>query len=135
GDYLIISNKALYGGGDYVSQYAAYRASAAGGNYNAQVYNIDDLEDMFAFGIHSSPLSIINFLKYARGHFAVTPKFVFLIGRGLSFNNLQGANAANPEYQAQALIPTYGWPASDVMLSSDDKEPIAATPIGRLSAV
>ncbi|SDZ80439.1 Por secretion system C-terminal sorting domain-containing protein [Arachidicoccus rhizosphaerae] len=135
GDYLIISNTTLYGSGDYVAQYATYRKSAAGGGYNPHIYNIDDLEDMFAFGVHSSPLSIINFLKYARNNFSTTPKFVFLIGRGLSFNNLQGANAANAEYQAQALIPTFGWPASDIMLASDNKEPIAATAIGRLSAV
>ncbi|WP_460432554.1 putative type IX secretion system sortase PorU2, partial [Arachidicoccus ginsenosidivorans] len=135
GDYLIISNKALYGDGDYVTQYASYRKSPEGGNYNVHIYNIDDLEDMFAFGVHSSPLSIINFLKFARHDFTTAPKFVFLIGRGLTFNNLQGANESDPLYQAQNLIPTFGWPASDVMLTSENKEPIAATAIGRLSAV
>ncbi|HTN36642.1 MAG TPA: C25 family cysteine peptidase, partial [Arachidicoccus sp.] len=135
GDYLIISNKTLYGSGNYVAQYSAYRSSAAGGSYITRIYNIDDLEDMFAFGIHSSPLSIRNFLRYARSHFSTPPKFVFLIGRGLSFDNLQGANASDPEHQEQNLVPTYGWPASDVMLSSANFEPVAATPIGRLSAV
>ncbi|UAY54563.1 putative type IX secretion system sortase PorU2 [Arachidicoccus terrestris] len=135
GDYLIISNKALYGSGDYVSQYAAYRRSSAGGGYNVHIYNIDDLEDMFAYGVHSSPLSIRNFLRYARHTFSIKPRFVFLIGRGLTFDNLQGSNATNPEYQAQALVPTFGWPASDIMLASDNSQPIAATPIGRLSAV
>ncbi|WP_449371702.1 putative type IX secretion system sortase PorU2 [Arachidicoccus ginsenosidivorans] len=135
GNYLIISNKALYGSGDYVAQYAAYRKSATGGGYNVHIYNIDDLEDMFAFGVHSSPLSIKNFLRYARNTFSTKPKFVFLIGRGLTFDNMQGANASNPEYQAQNLVPTFGWPASDVMLAADNSQPIAATPIGRLSAV
>lgn len=135
GDYLIISNKALYGSGDYVSQYAAYRRSSAGGGYNVHIYNIDDLEDMFAYGVHSSPLSIKNFLRYARTTFSTKPRFVFLIGRGLTFDNLQGSNAANPEYQAQALVPTFGWPASDIMLASDNSQPVASTPIGRLSAV
>ncbi|SDZ80284.1 Peptidase family C25 [Arachidicoccus rhizosphaerae] len=135
GDYLIISNKALYGRGDYVSQYAAYRKSSTGGGYNVHIYNIDDLEDMFAFGVHSSPLSIKNFLRYARNTFAAKPKFAFLIGRGLTFDNMQGANASNSEYQDQNLVPTFGWPASDIMLAADNSEPVAAVPIGRLSAV
>lgn len=135
GDYLIISNPVLYGSGNYVAQYAAYRSSAAGGSYKTHVYDIEDLTDMFAFGIRSSPLSIRNFLRYARSHFSTQPRFVFLIGRGLTFDNLQGANAADPEHQQQNLVPTYGWPASDVMLSSESFEPVAATPIGRLSAV
>ena len=33
------------------------------------------------------------------------------------------------------LVPTFGWPASDNLLASDDLNPIPATAIGRLSAI
>src|ERR1700761_937960 len=33
------------------------------------------------------------------------------------------------------LVPTFGWPASDNLLASNDLNPVPATPIGRLSAI
>ena len=69
GDYLIISHASLTsasGVGDPVEEYKNYRSSAQGGSYNAKVYDIDELVDQFGYGIKKNPLSIKNFLKYAR---------------------------------------------------------------------
>ncbi|MEI9808506.1 MAG: hypothetical protein WDO16_11900 [Bacteroidota bacterium] len=69
GDYLIITNSSLTNGanGDNpINDYKAYRSSAQGGGYNAAVYMIDELVDQFGLGIKKHPLSIRNFLRWAR---------------------------------------------------------------------
>jgi hypothetical protein len=52
GDYIIISNPVLYNNGSGVNNvelYRQYRSSVAGGGFNAKVYNVDELNDQFAF--------------------------------------------------------------------------------------
>ncbi|MGL6268501.1 MAG: C25 family cysteine peptidase, partial [Chitinophagaceae bacterium] len=136
GDYLIISNPRLYNGpnGNPVDAYRAYRTSVAGGSYNAKIYNIDQLEDQFAFGIKSHPFSIKNFLRFARSNFSQSPKFVFLIGRGLTYDQFRLFESRSSTENI-ALIPTFGLPGSDNVLGSDDYDAISETPIGRLAAV
>lgn len=138
GDYLIISNKRLFtgtNGNDPVLDYKNYRESDAGGNYQAIVVDIDELVDQFAFGINKHPLSIKNFLRYARNRFPAPPKFAFIIGRGMAYNEYYN-NRNNAVSNNLNLVPTFGNPASDNLLSSDDgANPIAVTPIGRLSVV
>ena len=88
GNYLIITNPLLYTGpyGNCIDRYKAYRASPAGGGYNAQVYESQELVDQFAFGIKDHPFSVKNFIKFARNKFATPPQFVFIIGKGVSYN-------------------------------------------------
>lgn len=136
GDFLIISNPVLFSGatGNPVEDYRAYRSTAAGGGYNAKIYLIADLEDQFAFGIKRHPVSIRNFLMYARANFTVAPKHVFLIGKPVHYVHNR-ASEGNPDLEKLNLVPTFGWPASDVMLSADPGSAQPKTPIGRLSAV
>lgn len=136
GDYLIISNKILIGSSNSgpVQSYASYRASAAGGSFKTKIYDIDDLIDEFAYGIKQHPLAIKNFLRYARNTFSSAPKFAFLIGKAVTYNDAR-MNENSSYYQKICLVPTFGWPASDNLLASNDLNPIPATPIGRLSAV
>lgn len=137
GDYLIISHASLqapFGGADQVEQYRAYRSSAAGGGYSAKVYDIDQLVDQFAFGIKKHPLSIKNFLRFARRNFSVAPKSVFLLGKGITYAEYR-ENQAAAFADRLNLVPTWGYPASDILLTSDNMEPVMSTPIGRLSAV
>jgi hypothetical protein len=136
GTYLIISNKILIGtdANGAVQQYASYRNSSAGGGYNVKIYDIDELVDQFAYGIKQHPLSIKNFLRYARNTFSVTPKFVFLVGKAVTYDQYR-INQSSPYADVLNLVPTFGWPASDNLLASNDLNPVPATPIGRLSAV
>ncbi len=136
GDYLIITNNLLIGSGtdDYISQYRTYRASDSGGHFNAKIIDIEDLTDQFAYGIQWHPLSIKNFLRYARDKFAVTPRYAFLIGKGVGYiENRPYSNS--PQSTQINLVPTYGDPGSDNLLASNDYTAIAATPVGRLSVV
>lgn len=137
GDYIIISNPILYngaGGTNPIEQYRAYRASSQGGNFNAKIYESDELVDQFAFGIKKHPMSIRNFMRYARANFAVAPKFLFLIGHAVVYDQYR-ANESNPSIELSNLVPTFGTPASDVLLTADPGQQIPLTPVGRLSAI
>ena len=138
GNYLIISHPNLYvgsSGNNPVVDYKNYRNSAAGGGFNSQVVDINELVDQFAFGIKKHPLAVKNFLNYARNTFPAKPQFVFIIGRGVAYNDYR-LNENNPIADQLNLVPTFGYPASDNMLSSaDGAHPIPLTPIGRLGAI
>lgn len=134
GDYLIITNNQLRTGSDPVEQYRQYRNSVAGGSYNGKIYDIDELTDQFAFGIRKHPLSIKNFLRFARARFAAAPKLAFLIGRGVTYDEYypyQGTADA----EKLNMVPTFGYPGSDILLAAEGNSPVPATPIGRLAVV
>jgi len=139
GDYLIISHPRLYtgpGGSNPVENYRAYRSSSAGGAYNAKIYEIDELVDQFAFGIKKHPNSVRNFLRWARANFSAAPKFVFLIGHAVVYNQYRYAEgASDPDIERLNIVPTFGSPASDMLLSADIRQQLPLTPIGRLSVI
>lgn len=138
GDYIIISNPILYtgtSGNNPVQDYKNYRQSAAGGGHTVLVADIDDLVDQFAFGIKKHPLSVRNFIRYARATFATEPKFIFLIGKGMTYIDFR-INQANANIDKLELVPTFGSPGSDNLLSAVDlSNPVVGTPIGRLSVI
>src|SRR5687768_1613828 len=137
GDYLIITHPILFdgpGGTNAVEQYRSYRSSAAGGGYDAKIFLIDELVDQFAFGIKKHPASIRNFLRWARANFTVTPKFVFLMGHALTYNQYRNYESTS-NVEKLNLVPTFGSPASDILLSADPGQQIPLTPIGRLSVI
>ncbi len=137
GNYLIISHKNLYNSSDgtnYVDAYSAYRSSPEGGSYNAKIYDIDELVDQFGLGIKKHPLSIRNFIRWARANYSSPLKNIFLIGHGLTYPQYRGYEST-AGVETLNLIPTFGNPASDMLLSSTPDNPIPQTPIGRLSVI
>ena len=143
GDYLIITNPLLFngsGGNNPVEDYRAYRSSAAGGGYNAKIYLADELVDQFGFGIKKNPLAIRNFLLFARRTYAVEPKYIFIIGKGIVYSTQysieNGSNLTDKQYLArQNLVPAFGVPASDALLVAEPGSSLPQVPIGRLSVV
>lgn len=141
GNYVIITNPILYtgsAGNNPIDDYKNYRQSAAGGNYKVLVADNNELTDQFAFGIKGHPLSVRNFIRYARTKF-VEIKNVFLIGRGMNYSDFQKTQRYPGTYplgDQLNLVPTFGNPGSDNMLVADDiTVPVPAVPIGRLSVV
>ncbi len=137
GDYLIISDSLLYddgNGNNNVENYRQYRSSSAGGSYNAKTVDISQLIDQFAFGVKHHPLSIRNFSAYAMTNFATKPKFLFLIGKGLNYQQFRSYES-NPAVIGQAMVPTFGWPGSDNLLTASRNGEYALLPLGRLSAI
>ncbi len=122
GNYVIITNTALFNGthgNNPIEDYKNYRSSAVGGGFNVQVIDIDELVDQFAFGIRKHPSSIKNFLRFARANFSTAPSYVFLIGKGVAYSE-DRKHDNDPVAGQLNLVPSFGSPASDNMLSSDD---------------
>ena len=142
GDYLIISHPYLFNGsnGNPVEDYRAYRNSVTGGSFDAKIYLSDELIDQFAFGIKKNPLGIRNFIRFARKTFPVTPKHVFIIGSGIYYTQQKSLeNSADVTVKSNLdrlnLVPTFGWPASDILLTAEPGSSIPEIPIGRISVV
>ncbi len=137
GNYLIISNPVLYDDGNgvnYVDKYKQYRQSAAGGSFKPVIISIDELTDQFAYGIKKHPLAIRDFIRYAYQQYTPKPQYVLMIGRGVTSIEYK-QNETNPLVDKLDLIPTYGWPASDVLLSCEQDKNVPLIPIGRISVV
>ena len=138
GNYLIITHSDLLngsGGSRPVDDYKNYRISAVGGSYNAKIYMIDELVDQFAFGIKQDPLSIRNFIRWARVNFNSTLKDILLIGKGVNYIHYRFYET-NPNMSKLALVPTFGQPGSDVLLAAEPGlDEIPRTSIGRLSVI
>jgi hypothetical protein len=138
GDYLIITHSTLMtgtGGTHPIDDYKAYRSSAVGGGYNVKIYEIDELVDQFAFGIKKHPLSVRNFIRWARATYSNPLKNIFLVGKGVQYIQYH-ANEGAPDIDKLAIIPTFGQPGSDVLMSAEPGlNEIPLTPIGRLSVI
>lgn len=135
-NYVIISNSRLYnnpsGGINWVQEYADYRSSAAGGNYNAIVVDVNELYEQFSYGVKRHHASIRNFSAYVKNIWN-TPDYFFLIGKGILYNQTRSAAGFQNNY-AYDYVPTFSFPGSDnlAITRSNDTEPYAA--VGRLAA-
>ena len=138
GDYLIITHPKLLngaGGSKPVEDYQAYRRSAAGGGFNVKIYMIDELVDQFGLGIKMHPLSVRNFLRWARATYTQPIKNAFLIGKGVHYMHFRQFES-NPLINQLCFVPTFGFPASDILLAAEPgPDQIPKTPIGRLAVV
>lgn len=138
GNYLIVTHPALMtgsGGSTPVADYKAYRSSAAGGGYNAKIYQIDEIIDQFGFGIKKNPIALRNFTRYARNNFSAPIKDVLLIGKGLTYVQ-QRVYESYPDIDRLSFIPTFGNPGSDNLSVADPgPDEIPKTSIGRISAI
>lgn len=138
GNYLIITHPAMNTGPNGITpvdDYKTYRSSALGGSFNTKVYMIDQLIDQFGYGIKQHPLSVRNFLRWARANYSSPIKFVFIIGKGLNYIHNRFYES-NVDINKLSFIPTFGYPASDNLLSADPGlNVIPKIPIGRLSVI
>jgi hypothetical protein len=137
GNYIIISNPVLYNNGSGVNNvdlYRQYRSSAAGGSFNAKMYDINELTEQFGFGIKKHPSAVRDFILYANQQFTPAPKYVFIMGRGLTYIDYT-ENQTDPVADQLDLVQTFGWPASDVLLACPPGTNVPVVPIGRLGAI
>jgi len=96
---------------------------------------INELVDQFGLGIKKNPLSIRNFIRWARNTYSAPVKDVLLIGKGLSYPQYR-IYESDPNVEKLAFIPTFGYPASDMLLVADPgPDEIPQVPIGRISAI
>jgi len=142
GDFLIITHPSLLNGsaGSHpVDDYKAYRRSAVGGGYSVNVYMIDELIDQFGLGIKKHPLSVRNFIRWAKATYSRPIKDVLLIGKGIEYIQYRSYERQPVNHQnleALNLIPTFGSPASDNLFTAlPGTNFVPLIPIGRLSVI
>ncbi len=127
--YIIITNRALW---NAALAYKAYRDITT--NNKVVLVDVDELFDQFSYGVREHPLAIKNFTKYILDTWSSVhpPQALFLLGKSIraSDSRLIPTNFANN------LVPSYGNPPSDVLLTSGINGSIydPKIPVGRLSA-
>ncbi len=126
-DYFAIGPKAFY---NEVQQYASYRNTSG---HNAIGIDVNELYNQFGWGINKHPLAIRKMADWALGNLTA-PRHIFLIGK--TINHVLARN--NPARFAEILVPSFGYPPSDNMITSylGNGTYLEETgiPIGRLAA-
>ena len=124
---VILSHPNLMAGSNPVQQYADYRSS----RYTTAVVNILDLYEQFGYGVQRTPLAIRNFAHYIKKNWS-DPRYFFIVGKAREYPNMRTA-AALEDAQETYLVPTWGYPGSDVLLMADHASRAPMFSIGRLS--
>ncbi len=133
-DYLMISNARLFDDGNghnYVQDYADYRASVAGGNYNPLIVNVQQVYDQFGYGVQRNPIGIRNMVQWAVRHWEKA-RFVYLVGKGRTYNDIRSATELQ-EAQATMFVPTFGSPGGDNLFVTSNYDAAPRLAIGRLA--
>jgi len=137
-EYVIITSRLLREGTsgiDQVQAYADYRASAAGGNYNTLLIEVENLYEQFAYGLNRHPLSVRNFVNYLQKETGGL-KYCFIIGKGQEYPDVRNAaSLQNAVSQGFFHVPSYGSPASDNLLLARGASVVPTVPVGRLAAI
>ncbi|GAB3326725.1 hypothetical protein GCM10027299_26090 [Larkinella ripae] len=139
--YLIVSHEALMkpvgGVANPVNEYAAYRASAAGGGFDTLVVTMKQLLNQFSYG-ERTPLAIRRFAEYmltGKTASADTTRYLLLIGRA----NAYYPNRTHPDQYFRDLVLTVGnVPGSDLLLTeglAGFPANVPAMPTGRINTL
>ncbi len=135
GNYIILTHPALMQGGSNsaIADYASYRSSAPGGNYNVVTVDVTELYDQFAYGVAFHPVSIRNFVQYIHREWT-DPKYLFFIGKGLNYSSFRDPGTQTALTNTNFFVPVYGTPGTDwpfVMRRGGLSAPLLA--VGRLA--
>jgi hypothetical protein len=130
--FVIITHPSLM---NAAGNYQFYRE---GQGIDVLLVSVDELYDQYGAGIRKHPLSIRRFLNHLIETWDSTPSHLFLVGKSvheMSISLSPGARVDETLYE-QNLIPTWGWPSSDLPYTSGLGETLleAAIPTGRLAA-
>lgn len=123
-EFVIITHRSLK---QSAESYATYRDTNTVNRLSTKIVYVDEIYDEFGYG-STTALAIKRFCYAAATRWQTKPKFFFLWGKGLFFQRESGANN---------LVPTYGFPASDIMyvckFNPDQKDYTPIIPIGRMN--
>ena len=134
-NYIIITaQRFMLGGTGAAYTYANYRSSADGGGYKTAVIDIKTLEDQFGYGIAHHPFAIRNFILFLEHAQRTTnnsqqPTQIALMGKSIDINSGRYWNGSFA-YD----LPTWGSPASNILLACKNGSNTPVLPIGEISA-
>ena len=136
--YIIIYNKKIETG---AFQYAAYRGSVAGGQNNVLTAEVKELYLQYGGGIEKHVLGLKRFLNHVYDFAQVKPAALLILGKGVREANPPnstfgiGTRKNNGAFQ-MSLVPSYGYPSSDILLTTGftpQYKWVPAIPTGRVS--
>lgn len=138
GNYIMITHPMLMqdGASFPVDDYKQYRTSLAGGGYQPLVVDVNDIYNEFGYGYVFDAQAIKNFLHFAVRSplWAVKPQHALLLGKGITYNRYAAYAAAPFTSFPFYAIPTFGFPASDLLLTDFDMNSKPQLSIGRVPA-
>ncbi|REK06626.1 MAG: hypothetical protein DWQ44_10080 [Bacteroidetes bacterium] len=127
--YIIVTHRNLW---NEAMLYKNYRDITTGNK--VIIVDVEELYDQFAYGIRKHPMSIKNFSRFLLDRWITVapPQHMFLIGKSIS----PADSRNNTALYAANLVPSYGVPTSDLLLTSGINGSLyePTIPIGRLSA-
>ncbi len=136
-DFIIVSHKSLRTPSsnypDVPKAYASYRSSSVGGGYDTLLVNIDQLYNMFSYGEYTS-LALYRFCRFMAEN--GNPKYLFIMGKGLTGLYLNSERQGNSNVASRDLIPTSGFPGNDGLFTAglNGTTYESGFPVGRVSA-
>ncbi|MEO7176837.1 MAG: C25 family cysteine peptidase [Saprospiraceae bacterium] len=116
-DFIIISNPKLQAESQ-IQDYAQYRQSASGGNYQTLIVDVNQLYDQYSYGIQRHFQALRNFSQLLNNK-QLSPKGIFIIGKGREFPYVRNPQQLSSPDNNSFFVPTYGYPGSDNLLVSD----------------
>lgn len=137
--YLLVYNQSMQ---TSASEYANYRTSLQGGGYNVVMCDINDAWMQFGGGVPKHILSIRRFANYVYNVSTNKPVALFLAGKGITEasdpnTSPSGSARKNAAVMARNLVPSYGYPSSDICITGKWNGSTAlgpAIPTGRIAA-
>jgi len=126
------------------ADYAAYRISPAGGQYNVILANVNELYQQFGGGVPKHINGIRRFARFVYDQATEKPVGLFLMGKGIREANVGGTTSTgpgsrtNPTNYAGSYIPSFGQPSCDACITSNLPGTTRWTPLiptGRIAAV
>jgi hypothetical protein len=130
-DYLIISSRRLAGA--ELEDYANYRRSAAGGGFGVHTVFAEDLYETFGYGVRRHPMALRNYLARVQTDHPEL-QYLFIVGKGREYRSLrtqeQLASAQNTFF-----VPSFGFPASDNLISAPLGTVVPTLSTGRLPVI
>lgn len=136
--YIMIYHNSLQNASN---QYESYRSSPAGGNHNTVMLNIDELYLQFGGGVNKHINSIRRLAHLAHNVSTEKPVGLLLMGKGIQEANEpnsasnSGTRKNQNSYQ-NCLIPSFGFPASDISITNrlNGTSLAPLIPTGRIAA-
>jgi hypothetical protein len=125
------------------ADYAAYRTSPDGGQYNVILANVNELYQQFGGGVPKHINGIRRFAKYIYDQATEKPVGLFLMGKGIREANVGGTTSTGPGSRtnstnyASSFIPSFGQPSCDACITSNLLGTTRWTPLiptGRIAA-
>jgi hypothetical protein len=117
--YIVVTGKELWSS---ATAYKNYRESSAGGAHNVVLTDVEELNYQFGGGVDKHVMGMRRFIHFAYNNTLTKPSHLFIIGKGIREGN-EGAALGNGIRQnsfayADCIVPSYGFPATDLLITA-----------------